>query len=150
MLVFSVALLALQAQSADVAGMKCFKCGKAIENLKLAGWVDMENFERNDQNRHLKTLLKAFDEPGCMIRHRAEDLCAMEQIEFDEKATVVDYNTGKEVPFGKAFFAKSAGIKTPNGYGIAAFTDRADAEAAGGTVLTIDDISRMGLKEMLK
>jgi copper chaperone NosL len=47
---------------------------------------------------------------------------------FDSNAIVYDLMTGEAVPAEKAFFAYKSSLRTPMGYGIVAFKDKAEAE----------------------
>jgi nitrous oxide reductase accessory protein NosL len=48
---------------------------------------------------------------------------------FDSGAATYDYAAEAEVPVEKAFFVLRTDVRTPQGYGIVAFRDRAAAEA---------------------
>jgi nitrous oxide reductase accessory protein NosL len=48
---------------------------------------------------------------------------------FDSNAVTYDHSTGEQVPVEKAYFVLRTDVKTPRGYGIVAFKDKAQAEA---------------------
>lgn len=69
----------------------------------------------------------AYDDIGCAVRSRNGE-CATRQTIFDSIAIVYDFVTGDAVPAEKAFFAFKTSFRTPMGYGIVAFRDKAQAE----------------------
>lgn|GEM_PF-1930504 len=68
-----------------------------------------------------------YDDIGCAIMARNEE-CASRQIMFDGAAIAYDHLTGAEFPAEDMYFVLGTGIKTPRGFGIAAFGDKAAAE----------------------
>jgi copper chaperone NosL len=68
-----------------------------------------------------------FDDIGCAVASRNNE-CATRQMTFDGNAVVYDYLTEEAVPAEKAFFVFKADVRTPMGYGIVAFKDKAQAE----------------------
>jgi copper chaperone NosL len=64
---------------------------------------------------------------GCAVQSRNNE-CATRQMVFDGNAVVYDLFTGEAVPAEKAFFAFKSSFRTPMGYGIVAFKDKAEAE----------------------
>lgn len=70
---------------------------------------------------------QSFDDIGCAVLSRNGE-CATRQGMFDSNAKVVDYATGEELPAEKAFFVIKTDVKSPQGYGIVAFKDKALAE----------------------
>jgi copper chaperone NosL len=69
----------------------------------------------------------AFDDIGCALISRNGE-CATRQMTFDSNAIVYDFVTSEAVPAEKAFFAFKSSFRTPMGYGIVAFKDKAQAE----------------------
>ena len=69
----------------------------------------------------------SYDDIGCAIMSRNGE-CATRQMIFDSIAIVHDFVTGEQVPAEKAFFAFKTSFRTPMGYGIVAFKDKAQAE----------------------
>jgi len=69
----------------------------------------------------------AYDDIGCAVMSRNNE-CATRQMTFDSNAIVYDFVTGEQVPAEKAFFAFKTSFRTPMGYGIVAFKDKAQAE----------------------
>lgn len=64
---------------------------------------------------------------GCAVPMRNE-MCAMEQIGFDNTAVVKDFYTGREKPMSIAYFVMHSGVATPLGSAVIAFGDRESAE----------------------
>jgi len=69
----------------------------------------------------------SFCDIGCALISRNSE-CATRQSTFDSNAIVYDLMTGEQVPAEKAFFAYKSSFRTPMGYGIVAFKDKAEAE----------------------
>ena len=69
----------------------------------------------------------SFCDIGCALISRNSE-CATRQMTFDSNAIVYDLATGEAVPAEKAFFAYKSSFRTPMGYGIVAFKDKAEAE----------------------
>ncbi|MEK6742643.1 MAG: nitrous oxide reductase accessory protein NosL [Nitrospirota bacterium] len=69
----------------------------------------------------------SYDDIGCAVMSRNGE-CATRQSFFDGIAIVFDFVTGEQVPAEKAFFAFKSSFRTPMGYGIVAFRDKAQAE----------------------
>ena len=69
----------------------------------------------------------SYDDIGCAVQSRNNE-CATRQITFDSNAVVHDFASGDAVPAEKAFFAFKSSFRTPMGYGIVAFKDKAQAE----------------------
>jgi copper chaperone NosL len=69
----------------------------------------------------------SYDDIGCAVMSRNNE-CATRQMTFDSNAVVHDFVTGEAVPAEKAFFAFKSSFRTPMGYGIVAFKDKAQAE----------------------
>jgi copper chaperone NosL len=69
----------------------------------------------------------AYDDIGCAIVSRNSEY-ATRQVVFDSNAVVYDYLTVEAIPAEKAFFAFRSNVRTPMGYGIVAFKDKAQAE----------------------
>ncbi len=70
---------------------------------------------------------QSYDDIGCAVVARNGE-CATRQGMFDSGAIVRDYSTGEDLATEKAFFVLRTDVQTPQGYGIAAFKDRAGAE----------------------
>lgn len=92
----------------------------------------------------------AFDDIGCALLWR-ENQCTAIQMSFDATAQVFDYYTEEALNAKDAFYVQDTKIKTPRGYGIAAFKDRESAEKfisenGKGKILTYDDLLMMGLE----
>ncbi|MCK4911214.1 MAG: nitrous oxide reductase accessory protein NosL [Thermodesulfovibrionales bacterium] len=68
-----------------------------------------------------------FSDIGCTVLMR-DEMCAMEQIGFDESAVVKDFSTGEETPMSTAYFVVASGVETPLGSGVIAFANRDSAE----------------------
>jgi copper chaperone NosL len=68
-----------------------------------------------------------FCDIGCAVQSRNNE-CATRQMTFDSNAIVYDFLTGEAIPAEKAFFAFKSTFRTPMGYGIMAFRDKAGAE----------------------
>jgi copper chaperone NosL len=69
----------------------------------------------------------SYDDIGCAIMSRNSEY-ATNQVVFDSNAVVYDYLTAEAIPAEKAFFAFRSNVRTPMGYGIVAFKDKAQAE----------------------
>ena len=69
-----------------------------------------------------------FSDIGCAVLMRNE-MCAMEQIAFDESAVVKDFYTGKETPMSIAYFVMDSGVVTPLGSAVIAFGNKESAES---------------------
>ncbi len=70
---------------------------------------------------------QSFSDIGCAVVSRNGE-CATRQGMFDDNALVYDYTTGDQVRADKAYFVLKTGIASPQGYGIVAFKDKAEAE----------------------
>lgn len=70
---------------------------------------------------------QSYDDIGCAVADRNGE-CATRQGMFDSAAVVYDYLTGEELPAEKAYFALKTDVKTPQGFAIVAFKDKAEAE----------------------
>lgn len=68
-----------------------------------------------------------FCDIGCAVQSRNNE-CATRQMTFDSNAVVHDFLTGEALPAENAFFAFKSTFRTPMGYGIVAFKDKAEAE----------------------
>ena len=69
----------------------------------------------------------SYNDIGCAVASRNRE-CATRQVTFDSNAVVYDYVTEEAVSAEKAFFVLTSDIRTPKGYGIVAFKDKALAE----------------------
>jgi len=69
----------------------------------------------------------SYNDIGCAVASRNRE-CATRQMTFDSNAVVYDYVTEEEVLAEKAFFVLKTDVRTPAGYGIVAFKDKAQAE----------------------
>jgi copper chaperone NosL len=93
------------------------------------------NMKATDTERNLSAYLpnvpgmgpSHFCDIGCAVQSRNNE-CATRQMTFDSNAVVYDFTTGEAVPAEKAFFAFRSSYRTPMGYGIVAFKDKAQAE----------------------
>jgi hypothetical protein len=70
---------------------------------------------------------QSFNDIGCAVISRNGE-CATRQGLFDSGAVTYDYLSGEQVPVEKAYFVLKTGVKTPAGFGILAFKDKAEAE----------------------
>ena len=70
---------------------------------------------------------QSFNDIGCAVISRNSE-CATRQNAFDDGAKTYDYRSGEELPVDKAYFLMQSGEKTPRGFGIVAFKDKAEAE----------------------
>ena len=68
-----------------------------------------------------------FNDIGCAVISRNGE-CATRQGIFDGGAATYDYVSGEQVPVEKAYFVLKTDVKTPGGFGIVAFKDKAEAE----------------------
>lgn len=92
----------------------------------------------------------AFNDIGCAVIWYNNE-CAMRQSAFDSNAVAHDFTTEEPVPMEKAFYVMGPGIKTPKGYGIAAFKSREQAEKfaveqGAGKVVPYNELTVMKLK----
>jgi|GEM_PF-2906062 hypothetical protein len=115
-------------------GKRCQVCQRPIQEPRLAVWGQG----------------KFFDEPGCMLKFRAQELCAMEQMEFDQAAWAVDYLTGRQIPLSEALLVKAPSVKTPNGYGLVFVGTSAASDKLGGRALSYSDWSYADYQELLE
>jgi len=70
---------------------------------------------------------QSFNDIGCAVISRNSE-CASRASAFDAGAKTYDYRSGEELPVEKAYFLMQSGEKTPRGFGIVAFKDKAEAE----------------------
>jgi hypothetical protein len=70
---------------------------------------------------------QSFNDIGCAVISRNGE-CATRQGMFDSGALTYDYQSGEQLPVEKAYFAMKTDVKTPKGFGIVAFKDKAEAE----------------------
>jgi nitrous oxide reductase accessory protein NosL len=92
----------------------------------------------------------AFNDIGCAVIWYNNE-CAMRQSAFDSNAMVHDFGTEEPIPVEKAVYVTGSGVKTPKGYGIAAFKNREQAEklAVGlenGKILSYSELTALKLK----
>jgi hypothetical protein len=115
--IVAVGLLAVSCTSVQPlkieAGERCFRCGRTIEDTRLAG-------EIIDERGHA---LK-FRTPGCMAKYLAEH-----SDHSWRGVWVTDYNTGKFVKVSKATFAKITVNPNTNERDYAAFASADGAVA---------------------
>jgi hypothetical protein len=108
--------------------------------LVLSGWAAAEECgssaaKIDEATRKFSVVLQkvsgmedqAFDDIGCAVLSRNGE-CATRQGMFDSNAVAQDYSTGERVLVEKAFFVLRTDVRTPRGYGIVAFKDKAQAE----------------------
>jgi copper chaperone NosL len=69
----------------------------------------------------------SYNDIGCAVASRNSE-CATRQMTFDSNAVVYDYVTEEAVLAEKAFFVLTSDVRTPMGYGVVAFKDKALAE----------------------
>ena len=89
----------------------------------------------NDADRKFSAFLpnvkgmgpSSYNDIGCAVASRNSE-CATRQMTFDSNAVVYDYVTEEAVLAEKAFFVLTPDVRTPMGYGIVAFKDKALAE----------------------
>jgi nitrous oxide reductase accessory protein NosL len=139
--VLFMVLLPVMAPAAEKAAPTwCNKCNKNISEANTKYSVTLtEGIEP-----------MAFDDIGCAMLWR-EGECAMRMSAFDSYAQVHDCLTGESVGIENAFFAYGPEIKTPKGYGIAAFRTREQAAAFAAQsgkakVLTFQELTSLQLK----
>jgi hypothetical protein len=70
---------------------------------------------------------QSFSDIGCAVVSRNGE-CATRQGMFDDNAVVYDYASGEQVRADNAYFVLTTGVPTPQGYGIVAFKNKAEAE----------------------
>lgn len=70
---------------------------------------------------------QSFNDIGCAVLSRNGE-CATRQGIFDGGAVASDYLTGEQLPADKAYFVMKTDVKTPKGFGIVAFKEKAEAE----------------------
>ena len=68
-----------------------------------------------------------FNDIGCAVISRNGE-CATRQGIFDGGALTYDHTSGEQLPVEKAYFVLKTDVKTPKGFGIVAFKDKAEAE----------------------
>jgi len=94
------------------------------------------NIKITEENKRFSVLVpkssglgseQAYDDIGCAVISRNEE-CAMRQGMFDSAALVYDHFTGAEFPAEKMYFVLKTDVRTPRGFGIVAFGDKAAAE----------------------
>ena len=114
-----IVLATLTAHAADPKkAAACSQCNKMI----------------NDADRKFSAFLpnvsgmgpSSYDDIGCAVASRNSE-CATRQMTFDSNAVVYDYVTEEAVFAEKAFFVLTSDVRTPMGYGIVAFKDKARA-----------------------
>mgnify|MGYP001610414122 CR=1 FL=1 len=71
---------------------------------------------------------QVYDDIGCAVMARNEE-CASRQTMFDGAALAYDHSTGAEFPAEEMYFVLKTEVRTPRGFGIVAFRDKAEAEA---------------------
>ena len=115
-----IVLATLTAHAADPKkAAACSQCNKMI----------------NDADRKFSAFLpnvkgmgpSSYNDIGCAVASRNSE-CATRQMTFDSNAVVYDYVTEEAVLAEKAFFVLTSDVRTPMGYGIVAFKDKALAE----------------------
>lgn len=122
---------------------KCKSCSTRFEDAGLKFAAYMKKAKK----------LKCFDDIGCMFRFREQN-CSSTQMELDNKIIVRDFNTEEEIPVSEAFYVVRSGIKTPQGHGIIAFSDKTEAEkfssgVSGSSVMDFDTISETKFKDLV-
>jgi hypothetical protein len=91
-----------------------------------------------------------FDDIGCAVIWRNLQ-CALDQATFDAKATVRDFNNLSSVLMSKAIYVLNRNLKTPIGFGLAAFRDTRSAKAfirakGSGKLMTYKEIIILDLR----
>ena len=102
---------------------------------KKAAVCSQSNMMINEANRKFSAFLpnvsgmgpSSYDDIGCAVASRNSE-CATRQMTFDSNAVVYDYVTEEAVLAEKAFFVLTPDVRTPMGYGIVAFKEKARAE----------------------
>jgi len=94
-----------------------------------------------------------FDDIGCAIIWRNLQ-GAFDQTAFDSKATARDFNNLSSVLMSRAFYVMDKKLRTPIGFGIAAFRDINEAKAfikakGSGRLMDYKEIIRLDLKPPL-
>ena len=69
----------------------------------------------------------SFNDIACAVISRNGE-CASRQSIFDSSALTYDYASGEQMPVEKAYFVLKTDVKTPKGFGVVAFKDKAEAE----------------------
>jgi hypothetical protein len=111
----------------------CFSAALfAGEQLRLGSCAQCKTVV-TEENRKFAVIVpkgieySVFDDIGCAVIGRSNE-CASRQTLYDNNAVTYDHLTGEEVPVDQAFFIYRTDVKTPRGYGIVAFKDKAKAE----------------------
>jgi copper chaperone NosL len=102
---------------------------------KKAAVCSQCNMMINEANRKFSAFLpnvsgmgpSSYDDIGCAVASRNSE-CATRQMTFDSNVVVCDYVTEEVVSAEKAFFVLTPDVRTPMGYGIVAFKDKARAD----------------------
>ena len=97
----------------------CAECGMMISDGRFAAGAVMED----DAGRREHAV---FDDPGCLL----DALRSLPAGRHAEHLFVRDYATGEWVLLADAWVVTGSGARTPMGWGIIAFGDRAAAEGA--------------------
>lgn len=135
-LVFATSVIAAEESST------CRKCSKKIIEAEKKFSVVMPKVPGMEGS--------SFDDIGCAITWRNGE-CANRQSNFDSNALTFDFGTGEQVAMEKAFYAVGAGVRTPMGFDIVAFKEKAAAEklvaASGkGRVIKLFELVDLPLK----
>ncbi|MHB8844533.1 MAG: nitrous oxide reductase accessory protein NosL [Nitrospirota bacterium] len=109
------AAFAAEAQKTPV----CAQCNMKVTDAEKKASVSLPNVKGMGPSH--------FCDIGCAVQSRNNE-CATRQMIFDGNAIVYDFLTGEAVPAEKAFFVFKSSFRTPMGYGVVAFKDKAEAE----------------------
>jgi len=91
-----------------------------------------------------------FDDIGCAVIWRNLQ-CALDQATFDREATVRDFNNLSTILMSRATYVLNKDLKTPIGFGLAAFRDKESAKAfirekGSGKLMTYKEILGLDLR----
>jgi len=122
-LILIISVLVLATLTAHAAGPKkaavCSQCNMLINEAHMKFSAFLPNVSGMGPS--------SYNDIGCAVASRNSE-CATRQMTFDSNAVVYDYVTEEEVLAEKAFFVLKTDVRTPAGYGIVAFKDKAQAE----------------------
>ena len=122
-LILIISVLVLATLTAHAAGPKkaavCSQCNMLINEAHMKFSAFLPNVSGMGPS--------SYNDIGCAVASRNRE-CATRQMTFDSNAVVYDYVTEEEVLAEKAFFVLKTDVRTPAGYGIVAFKDKAQAE----------------------
>jgi len=116
-IIMAITIFASTAAFAEEAVKKCSQCQMELSDANLKYSAELSD-EKSPAY---------FDDISCAVNWRVT-LCARDQMDFDSRAFVYDFNSGEKIKMPDAFFVVDSGVETPMSSGVIAFKDKEEAQ----------------------